>query len=446
MGAGLEGQERGVAGTRRLGDVAKKGTRGVCGVGVLVDPLEMGDEGRPLAAARALPAFVMDRVTAVDAAVAEQAHEKRSETGRKVVGHLHLARSRREDTEEDESFGQRRVGLEKHPDPAPGVIVIDPRIDERGQGHVATTDRALPLEPLEKADEPPTVLEPPKGYVAVGVGVQREAEVRPEGALEMREGLAVVPARKGDPAQGRVGAEAARIALDGLAVETDGLVPRTVTLGSLGRLAAVMRERRLKAVGRSRREPKGRDVGRVPLALVLVDREKVAERTRPVRGIVGDILEEGFGAVVKSRREIVAGELVERTDVDRAGEIRAGDEALVDADGALEFTPPPEEMRERKLHFVGLRLALGEAEEHVHGPVGFVVQEETQALERAAHGPLEPAARSPSPPSRPGPRQRQKHKTQEERAEKRGPYHGPPASASSPCGVPRREASRAWRR
>ena len=120
------------------------------------------------------------------------------------------------------------------------------------------------------------------------------------------------------------------------------------------------------------------------VAFALADGEGHFQGGFAVFGEVGEVAEFGFGVVPESDFEIVAGEFPHGALSEGGGEVFAGDDSLVDAEGALVFAASAEEFADGELEFHGLGVHGLCFQEGVEGAVVFVAEEVGEAAEVGA--------------------------------------------------------------
>ena len=119
----------------------------------------------------------------------------------------------------------------------------------------------------------------------------------------------------------------------------------------------------------------------VPVALELVDRDQLAQRLRRMHAHLHQVGEQGFGAieqagahVVLAQREHAAGLLFLAQAVPR-------NQALVQADGAIDFAAAAEQVAERELGLDRVLVDLGDLQEDLDRLVLLLVEQVVQAAE-----------------------------------------------------------------
>lgn len=123
--------------------------------------------------------------------------------------------------------------------------------------------------------------------------------------------------------------------------------------------------------------------GARPFLLALEDLQQRAARLHAVRGI--DQALEGFlGAVQQAGLQVVHAQFILGVRFLLGRQVRARQQVLVHADGALGLAAAAEQVAQREVHIGRFRVQAHDLDEGVDGLVRLVVQEEVQALEIAA--------------------------------------------------------------
>ena len=119
----------------------------------------------------------------------------------------------------------------------------------------------------------------------------------------------------------------------------------------------------------------------LPVALLLVDAQQVAQRRARAARRLRELLKQTLGAIEQPRAEIVLGEREHRVQAMLVAERRPRHDVLVDADRALDLAAPPIEAAEREMRLDGLVVDVDHAQEHFERLVRLFVEQEARPLE-----------------------------------------------------------------
>ena len=148
-----------------------------------------------------------------------------------------------------------------------------------------------------------------------------------------------------------------------------------------GAFAQVLRDDRSLFGARRLGERQGGAPGLLPVLLLLVDVEQVAQCLDPVGRRADEVAIDVLGPVEHPRAEVVLGQLQVRLQPKIVGERGTGDEVLMEAYRAVDLPAPPIEVSERELRLRRLLVDLEDLDEHLDRAVRLVVQQVVEPAE-----------------------------------------------------------------
>ena len=108
---------------------------------------------------------------------------------------------------------------------------------------------------------------------------------------------------------------------------------------------------------------------------------KLAQCLRRTHVHLHEIGEQGFGAIQQAGAHVVLAQREHRLGLLLVAERVAGNQALVQADRAIDFTAAAEQMAERELGFDRVLVDLGDLQEQLDGLVLLLVEQVVEAAE-----------------------------------------------------------------
>lgn len=164
-----------------------------------------------------------------------------------------------------------------------------------------------------------------------------------------------------------------------MAADLDGVIK----LGCLlGQLTVIMGELDVQGFVTLAVELLGDVGGLLPLALLFKDGEQVTHADRSVLAALFDqFFQQTLGAIEQARLEIIAGEFEAHGALLLFGEVGPGQQILVNADGAVDFAPLPEQAADDQIGVGRFAVDLEGFEQDIDGFVALVVEQQVDALE-----------------------------------------------------------------
>ena len=108
--------------------------------------------------------------------------------------------------------------------------------------------------------------------------------------------------------------------------------------------------------------------GLVPVALVLVDRNQMAQCRRRMGVHRHQVGKQRLGTIKQAGAHVVLAQLQQGHGLHRVGQARARDQVLVQADGAIHLTAPAEQVAQRQMRFDRVAVVFGQLEEDLDAP------------------------------------------------------------------------------
>ena len=115
--------------------------------------------------------------------------------------------------------------------------------------------------------------------------------------------------------------------------------------------------------------------GLVPVLLLLVDVDELAQGLYAMDGVLGQGLKDVLGAIEEPCAQVVLTELEKRLAPLLGTERPALDQVVVDTDRAVDFTPPPVQVAEREVSVDCLAVDLEHPDEELDRLVRLLVQQ-----------------------------------------------------------------------
>ena len=119
----------------------------------------------------------------------------------------------------------------------------------------------------------------------------------------------------------------------------------------------------------------------LPFLLLLVDLAQVLPRLARVGAGLQQALQHVLGAVEQPGLEVVARQLQQRVGLGLVVQVRAGDQVLVQPDGALDLAAPPHQVADHDVGLDRVGVQVDRVDEQVHGLVRLFVEQVVEALQ-----------------------------------------------------------------
>ena len=200
-------------------------------------------------------------------------------------------------------------------------------------------------------------------------------------ALVMPDGELRIAVLLGHLGRQHAGPHAARILVHGALYVLPGLLQIAGAQAFLGLLAIEVRDHLPQALAAGRLEAARVVDGARPVLLLLIDVDQVRQRLARVHAGPQDLVEQALGAIQQTGFHEVDAELQQRERALLVGEVGAGDEVLVDRDGAIDLATLAKQVAEREMRLDRLAVDLEHLDEDLDGLVGLLVEQVVDALE-----------------------------------------------------------------
>ncbi len=188
------------------------------------------------------------------------------------------------------------------------------------------------------------------------------------------------------------GADAARVRGQGIAQTGLGAFVITLAQGLLRQFALVMGHCGAHGLAEPALEPVGGLQTAAPVLLLLIDVEQTGQGQAAMVAKFRQLLEKAFSAVEEASAHVVLSQFPQGQGPQGLGEILAGHEALMNADGPVHLPPAAKEPPQGQLHLGRLAVHLRQLDEDVDGLVRLIVEQIVETAKIGGVGGPAPAS------------------------------------------------------